>query len=275
MASFTEKQIQGMLDDLRDEFGWDIATRELALLELEDMKRKGCALEYACKYDQCRGCSISDKCPVVDWEKRQPEYANDELAMRIEILEAGGEEAYKAKLKAQEEAKRKVAEVQKATDVDRADACRHLLNLFYKSKLTATEGSILDLINSIQTEEQAIQYLAASYGNLANQALNAAEAMLYAAQSKMALEYGSDSLQAQAANTIVKGYENSKLLSGVVDIKMQSGGGYKEEKEEKEDKYSKDFEWIERLLERLSKATEKITKTLSNPAILNFSSVPL
>ena len=24
MANFTEKQIQGMLDDLRDEFGWDI-----------------------------------------------------------------------------------------------------------------------------------------------------------------------------------------------------------------------------------------------------------
>ena len=42
MANFTEKQIQGMLDDLRDEFGQDIATRELALLELEDMKRKGC-----------------------------------------------------------------------------------------------------------------------------------------------------------------------------------------------------------------------------------------
>ena len=105
MANFTEKQIQGMLDDLRDEFGWDIATRELAFLELEDMKRKGCALEYACKFDQCRGCSISNKCPVIGWEKRHPEYVDDELAMKIRVLEAGGEEAYKAKLKAQEEAK--------------------------------------------------------------------------------------------------------------------------------------------------------------------------
>lgn len=29
MANFTEKQIQGMIADLRDEFGPDIATREI------------------------------------------------------------------------------------------------------------------------------------------------------------------------------------------------------------------------------------------------------
>ena len=153
MANFTEKQIQGMLDDLRDEFGWDIATRELALLELEDMKRKGCALEYACKFDQCRGCSISNKCPVIGWEKCHPEYVDDELAMKIRVLEAGGEEAYKAKLKAQEEAKKKAKKkaekAQKATDTDRVNACRYLLNLFFKSKLSISEGDVLDLINNI------------------------------------------------------------------------------------------------------------------------------
>ena len=31
MANFTEKQIQGMIAELRDEFGSEIATRELAL----------------------------------------------------------------------------------------------------------------------------------------------------------------------------------------------------------------------------------------------------
>ena len=153
MANFTEKQIQGMLDDLRDEFGWDIATRELALLELEDMKRKGCALEYACKFDQCRGCSISNKCPVIGWEKRHPEYVDDELAMKIRVLEAGGEEAYKARLKAQEEAKKeakkKAEKAQKATDTDRVNACRHLLNLFYKSKLSVSESEVLDSVNNI------------------------------------------------------------------------------------------------------------------------------
>ena len=150
MANFTEKQIQGMLDDLRDEFGWDIATRELALLELEDMKRKGCALEYDCKFDQCRGCSISNKCPVIGWEKRHPEYANDELAMKIKVLEAGGEEAYKAKLKASEEAKKKAEEeAQLATDTDRVNACRYLLNLFFKSKLSVSESEVLDSVNNI------------------------------------------------------------------------------------------------------------------------------
>lgn len=150
MADFTELQIQGMISQLRDEYGSDIATRELAILELEDLKRKGCLLERADGY--CIGCSAfkNGNCPMNDWEKRHPEYANDELAIRIKILEAGGEEAYKAKLKSQEEAKRKAEEeAQKATDADRAEACRHLLNLFYKSKLTTTEGGILDLVNNI------------------------------------------------------------------------------------------------------------------------------
>ena len=154
MDNFTEKQIQGMLAELRDMFGSDIATRELALLELEDMKRKGCALEYACKYDQCRSCSISDKCPVVDWEKRHPEYANDELAMRIEVLEAGGEEAYKAKLKAQEEAKKKAEEEKlKASDADILDAARQLLKLHFTAQVdgkTATDylEALSDVLNA-------------------------------------------------------------------------------------------------------------------------------
>ena len=149
MANFTEKQIQGMLDDLRDKFGQDIATRELALLELEDMKRKGCT-GYAFTYDQCRVCSMSNKCPKLNWQDRHPEYANDELAMKIKVLEAGGEEAYKAKLKAQEEAKKKAEEEARVvTDTDRVNACRHLLNLFYKSKLSVSEIKVLDLVNKI------------------------------------------------------------------------------------------------------------------------------
>ena len=149
MANFTEKQIQGMLDDLRDEFGQDIATRELALLELEDMKRKGCT-GYAFTYDQCRVCSMSNKCPKRNWQDRHPEYANDELAMKIKVLEAGGEEAYKAKLKAQEEAKKKAEEEARVvTDTDRVNACRHLLNLFYKSKLSVSESEVLDSVNNI------------------------------------------------------------------------------------------------------------------------------
>ena len=92
---------------------------------------------------------MSNKCPMLNWQDRHPEYANDELAMKIKVLEAGGEEAYKAKLKAQEEAKKKAEKAQKVTDTDRVNACRHLLNLFYKSKLSVSESEVLDLVNKI------------------------------------------------------------------------------------------------------------------------------
>ena len=151
MANFNEKQIQGMLAELKDEFGPDIATRELAVLELEDMKRKGCALEYACKFDWCRSCSISDKCPVIDWEKRHPEYANDELAMKIKILEAGGEEAYKAQLKAQEEAKKKAEEEKlKASDTDILDAARRLMKLHFTAQVDGkTAADYLEALSDV------------------------------------------------------------------------------------------------------------------------------
>jgi hypothetical protein len=150
MANFSESRIQTMLNELKDEFGPDIATRELAILELEDMERKGCTHESANKFDQCRDCPNSEKCPVLDWEKRHPEYANDELAMKIKVLEAGGEEAYKAKLEAQAEAKRKAEEeANRATDTDKVEAARYLLNVYFKSKTTHTESAVLYAVNEV------------------------------------------------------------------------------------------------------------------------------
>ena len=104
MANFTESQVQGMLRQLNDELGPVIATRELAMLELEDLHRKGCPLERA--DGSCIGCSATKDgkdCPMLDWQKRHPEYANDELAMKIKVLEAGGEEAYQKKLAAKKQ----------------------------------------------------------------------------------------------------------------------------------------------------------------------------
>lgn len=150
MANFSESRIQTMLNELKDEFGPDIATRELAILELEDMERKGCTHESANKFDQCRDCPNSEKCPVLDWEKRHPEYANDELAMKIKVLEAGGEEAYKAKLEARAEAKRKAEEeANRATDTDKVEAARYLLNVYFKSKTTHTESAVLYAVNEV------------------------------------------------------------------------------------------------------------------------------
>lgn len=110
MANFTEDQIQKMMWALKNEYcNPEVATRELAILELEDLKRKGCTLENLC---ECHGCSATKdgECPLCDWEKRHPEYANDELAMKIKILEAGGDEAYKKKLEAQNAARRQKEE---------------------------------------------------------------------------------------------------------------------------------------------------------------------
>lgn len=116
--NFSEARIQAMLTELRDEYGPEIATRELAVLELEDLARKGCTHESAGRFDECRDCPNSEKCPMIDWWKRHPEYVNDELAKKIRILEAGGEEAYKEKQKQLEEAKRKA----EATKLAIADA---------------------------------------------------------------------------------------------------------------------------------------------------------
>ena len=116
MANFTEKQIQQMMTALKWDYGIDNSTRELAILELEDLKRKGCTLE---NIGECYGCSATkdgSECPLCDWEKRHPEYADDELATKITILEAGGEDAYKAKLAAQEAKKKAVENKKKAVE---------------------------------------------------------------------------------------------------------------------------------------------------------------
>lgn len=166
MATFTETQIHKMLTELKDEFGPEIATRELALLTLEDLERKGCHVEYT---HYCLNCPAykEGNCPLNDWEKRHPEYANDALAMKIKVLEAGGEEAYKAKLKAQEEAKKKAEEEKnRAKDEDRIDAACKVLQIIRDSKQPISAlmiNAVVDLIRNAKTTklelETAIQKL--------------------------------------------------------------------------------------------------------------------
>ena len=108
MAKYSEAQITAMQNALKWDYGFNNDSRELAILELEDLERKGCTLEHI---GECRGCSAfkNGKCPMNEWVVKHPEYADDELATKIKILEAGGEEAYQEKQKKQEEAK-KIAE---------------------------------------------------------------------------------------------------------------------------------------------------------------------
>ena len=60
----------------------DSVAFKLAELQYKDHKRKGCICETA----QCYECRMFAKCPMLDWEKRHPEYAKDELAMKIRVL---------------------------------------------------------------------------------------------------------------------------------------------------------------------------------------------
>ena len=149
MAEFTEKQIQEMTALLKDEYGSaGLVARELAILELEDLQRKGCTLE--CIID-CHECSATKNgnCPLIDWHKRHPEYANDELAMKIKILEAGGEEAYKEKLKYQEEAKKKAEEEQrKKLDFDtlKSKLFGILDDYFLNKKYATPAGPLADIV---------------------------------------------------------------------------------------------------------------------------------
>ena len=96
-------KIDEMVRANRQEYGIDLPedeARELAELQLEDLKRKGCTLE---NIGECHGCSAtknSSECPLYDWEKRHPEYANDELARKIKALENKARDQFKAEMRA-------------------------------------------------------------------------------------------------------------------------------------------------------------------------------
>ena len=95
-------KIDEMVRENRQEYGINLPedeAQELAELQLEDLKRKGCTLE---NIGECHGCSATkngSKCPLCDWEKRHPEYADDELARKIKALENKARDQFKAEVK--------------------------------------------------------------------------------------------------------------------------------------------------------------------------------
>jgi len=78
----TEKLINDMMAYAKDEYGVkdNETLREIALLEIEDLKRKGCLL-YG---PYCMGCPAhNEKCPMNDWQTRHPEYIGDKLEQKL------------------------------------------------------------------------------------------------------------------------------------------------------------------------------------------------
>jgi len=87
---FTKAERDTIISGLLDEFGDQKFSDELIQLECQDLWRKGCHnLEDT---EDCRGCECSrmngGRCPLEDWEERNPEYKDDALAKRLKGLKA-------------------------------------------------------------------------------------------------------------------------------------------------------------------------------------------
>lgn len=167
MPEITEARIQAQMQENRYEFGLakDCPyAHELAELQLKDLLRKGCTLEGP----DCRGCScMGGPCPLNDWQKRHPEYANDELAMKINVLEAGGEEAYREKMKRQEELLKKAEEEKnRAKDEDRISAACKVLQMIKDSKQPVSAhmiSAVVDLIRNAKTTKSELEAAIAKF----------------------------------------------------------------------------------------------------------------
>lgn len=111
----------------------------------------------------------------------------------------------------------------------------------------------IDTINNLTNEAKATEYLTNANKELAGESLSATESMLQmaVANAKMRGE-----AQGQAADMILKGYQNAKQLIGQTDFNLNAK--VNTDGEGKEDSFSKAFDWTEKLLEKLEKITSKI-----------------
>ena len=83
-TDFTTAERNTIIQGLRDEYGDREFSNELVLLECQDLWRKGC--HNLKDTEDCRGCGLHGECGLIDWEKRHPEYKDDELAKRLKEL---------------------------------------------------------------------------------------------------------------------------------------------------------------------------------------------
>ena len=81
MKMSKDEILDGLARENMDEYGIETEAEAYALakLDYEDLKRKGCTLETTV----CSLCSKAGNCPMFGWEKRHPEFVDDELAQKI------------------------------------------------------------------------------------------------------------------------------------------------------------------------------------------------
>lgn len=120
----------------------------------------------------------------------------------------------------------------------------------------------IDTISRITSEAEATQYLAGANEHLVGSSLDATEAMLQQAVAAAKLR---GELQGQAADTILKGYQNGAMMLGQVDFKFDPSEAEKAKKDAEKDsekQFEKQYNWIERLLDKLSRITDKWKSTV-------------
>lgn len=101
-----------------------------------------------------------------------------------------------------------------ATLGNEEDAYYSLANAKLEEMKIQLARNALDTINSLQTEADAVQYLAMANVNLRNQTLSANEALL---QQAIIAKQGMGGAMADAASTIWQGYQNAVSMIGHVD----------------------------------------------------------
>lgn len=125
----------------------------------------------------------------------------------------------------------------------------------------------IDTINNITSEAMATEYLAGANEHLANSTLDATEAML---QQAVASAKVRGELQGQAAETILKGYQNGAMMLGQVDFgfNLEEAEKVKEDEKTLLDIFNEERRYLEHLqkmdkinnkefYERLEKLAEK------------------
>ena len=85
------QMVESIFKEQASEYGADLSNpkvREYAEFLTEDLNRKGCISDtYPGPECHCCDSCVDSKCPLEDWEKRHPEYKDDELAKKIRALE--------------------------------------------------------------------------------------------------------------------------------------------------------------------------------------------
>lgn len=120
----------------------------------------------------------------------------------------------------------------------------------------------IDAVNNITSEAMATEYLAGANEHLVDSSLSATEAMLQQAVAAAKLR---GVMQGQAADTILQGYQNGSMLLGQIDLGFkipETNSDTKEtEKEETREPSKETFNWIETLLKKLNRTTERLKES--------------